>query len=174
MAEILTLQASTFVMSDPKNFDFVGSILIKMLKKVPLDNAIVRDYRKLISSGVRPMPIEHRKLIDECNKLKRGGKRKAKAAPSESVRVLKKTKKPTKKLRSPSPVFQEELEEQTVTEVQEDDILRNEEEDTIAISRPAPTDNIPKVSSAPTSSVPNSDIFGSIPKEPFLNLSTTP
>lgn len=50
------------------------------------------------------MPAELRKLIEESNKLKRGGKRKAKFATSESFKVPKITKKMSKKLRSPSPV----------------------------------------------------------------------
>lgn len=44
MAEILTLQTSTLVMSVPRNFTFFGSILIEMLQKVPLDYAIVREF----------------------------------------------------------------------------------------------------------------------------------
>lgn len=90
--EILTLQTSTFVMSDPRNFNFIGSIRLDMLERVPLDNAIVREHRKLPSSCVHPMSADLRKLIDESNKLKHGGKRKAKAPYSESVRVPKNTR----------------------------------------------------------------------------------
>ncbi|CAI9284870.1 unnamed protein product [Lactuca saligna] len=72
MAEISTHQTSTFVMLDARNFDFVGKILDAMLVRVPLDNTIVREYRNLRSSGVRPMPADLRQLIDESTKLKRG------------------------------------------------------------------------------------------------------
>lgn len=44
MAGISRLQTSNFVMSDPRNFSFIGSIPDEMLERVPLDNAIVREY----------------------------------------------------------------------------------------------------------------------------------
>ncbi|CAH1413867.1 unnamed protein product [Lactuca virosa] len=56
IAEILMLQTTTFVMSDPRNFEFVGSIPKVLMKRVLLDNAIIRAYRKLPSSGVRQIP----------------------------------------------------------------------------------------------------------------------
>ncbi|CAI9302358.1 unnamed protein product [Lactuca saligna] len=58
--------------------------------------------------------------------------------------------------------------------VQEDDTLQNVEEDTATTSERALTDNIPKVSSPPTSPIPTSNIFGNILKDPFQNLTTTP
>lgn len=70
MAKISTLQTSTFVMTNPQNFDFVGSVLVALLEKVPLDNATVRDDRKMPSSSVRPIPVELQKIIDEGEKLK--------------------------------------------------------------------------------------------------------
>lgn len=95
-------------MSDPQNFDFVGSILDALLEKVPLDNAVIRAYRTIPSSGVRPIPTESQKIIDEGDKLKCGGKRKAKSTTSETVKTPKKI---VQKPRSPSPVIQEESEE---------------------------------------------------------------
>lgn len=130
-----------------------------MLERVPFDNAIVRDYQKLPSSGVQPMPAELRKLIDDGNKPKCGGKRKEKVVPSESFKVPKKTKNPVKKQIYPSPVIQEESDERTATEVQENDTIPNEEEDTYATFEPATTETFPKVSSCPSSSVPVSGIF---------------
>nr|KAJ0206901.1 hypothetical protein LSAT_V11C500287920 [Lactuca sativa] len=111
MSEILILQTTTFVMSDPRNFKFVGSIPDVMLEKVPLDNAIIKDYRKLPSFGARPIPGELQKIIDEERR-----KRKAKAATSENIKLPKKAKKPVQKPRSPSPVIQEESKERTITE----------------------------------------------------------
>ena len=70
IAEIPTLQTTTSVMLDPKNFEFVGSIMEVLLKRVPLDNAIIRAYQKLPSSGVRPIPAELKKVIDEGEKMK--------------------------------------------------------------------------------------------------------
>ncbi|CAI9303851.1 unnamed protein product [Lactuca saligna] len=146
-------------MLDPRNFSFIGLIPDEMLEKVPLDNAIMRKYQKLPPSGVRPMLAELRQLIDEINKPKRGGKRKAKAAPFESVRVPKNTMKPAKKPRSLSTIFQEESEKRTRTEVHDNDTLRNEEEDTTSTLKPTPTESILKVSSPPSSSIPTFDIL---------------
>ncbi|CAI9267002.1 unnamed protein product [Lactuca saligna] len=121
---------SIFVMSDPHNLKFIGSILEEMLENVPRDNA--------------------------------------------NVKVLKKAKKPTKKLRSPSPVLQEESESRTIIGVEEDDTIIHEEEDTATTLEPTPTEPIPNVSSPPSSIVPTFDSFGKIRKEPFLNLSIAP
>lgn len=77
MAEIPTLQMSTFTMSDPKNFKIFGSIPNAMLEKVSLDNAIIGAYCKMPSSGVHSIPKELQKIIDEGDKPKCGGKRKA-------------------------------------------------------------------------------------------------
>lgn len=120
MAEILILQTTRFVMSNPRNFKFGGSIADAMLENVPPDNTIIRAYRKFPSSGVRPIPTELQKIIDEGNKPSRGGKRKAKATTSESVEVPKRAKKPIWKPRSPYLAIQEESGDRTVTEVQEE------------------------------------------------------
>lgn len=115
MAPTPILQLTTFVMSGPKNFTFIGSIPKEMLVKVPNDNVIVYEYQKLSSSVVRPMLDDLRRLIDEGNKLKWGGKQKAKASPSETAQALNKINKKAKKPRSPSPVTQEDSESITVT-----------------------------------------------------------
>lgn len=60
-------------MSDARNFDFIGTIQDAMLFKVPLDNAIVREYQNLPSSSVGLMPVDLRQLIDESTKPKGGG-----------------------------------------------------------------------------------------------------
>ncbi|CAI9271438.1 unnamed protein product [Lactuca saligna] len=108
------------------------------------DNAIIRAYRKIPFSGVHPIPTELQRIIDESDKPKRGRKRKAKDATSESIKFPKRAKKPVQIPRSPSLIIQEESEEKTVTEVQEDNTLRNEEDDTTETSEPATTENIPK------------------------------
>lgn len=58
MTDIPMLETTTFVMSDPKNFKFVGSIPEALLEKVPLDKPIIRAYRTLPSSGVHPIHAE--------------------------------------------------------------------------------------------------------------------
>nr|KAJ0203805.1 hypothetical protein LSAT_V11C500271050 [Lactuca sativa] len=162
MAEISTLYTSTFVMPDPWNFDIVGSILEALLEKVSLDNAIVRAYRKMPSSSVRPIPTKLQKIINEGEKPKRGEKRKAKTAHSEVIKVRMKTKKLVQKPRSPSPVLQEKSEERTESDIQGTSILRNEEDYTSLTSNPTHVETIQNVSSPPSSSIHTSDIFESI------------
>ncbi|CAI9263690.1 unnamed protein product [Lactuca saligna] len=147
---ILTLQTSTFVMLDPRNFNFIGSILVDMLERVPLDNSI--------------------------QQAKTSWKKEGKSYLFRKRQGSKKDKKPTKKPRSPSPVFQEESESRIVMEVQEDNTIRHEkeEQDTTSTLKPTPIEHILKVSSPPSSIVPTSNIFWNILKEPFLNLSITP
>lgn len=174
MAEFLTLHTTTFVMLDPRNFEFVGSIPEALLKKVLLDNAIIRAYRKMPSSGVRPIPTELKKIIYEGDKPKRGGKRKDQVSLSKGIKVTKKSKKPILKPQSPSPVFQDQSEGRTKSDVQGNSILRNNQEDTTHTSEPNPVESIHKLSSPPSSSIPTFDIFDSIIREPFLNLTLPP
>lgn len=50
-------QTSSFMISDPTKFSFFGSIPNVMLDRVPSDNAIVNEYRKLPVSGARLLAI---------------------------------------------------------------------------------------------------------------------
>lgn len=81
-------------MSDPQKFDFVGSIPDVLLEKVPLDNAIIRAYRKSSLFSVRPIPAELQKIIDEGDEPKRVRKRKTKAATLETIKIPNRSKKP--------------------------------------------------------------------------------
>lgn len=72
-----------------KKFSFIGAIFVVMLEKVPVDNAIVAEYRKLPSSGTRPITEEFQKILEELIKRKRGGKRKAKARDDEEPPTTK-------------------------------------------------------------------------------------
>ncbi|CAI9281016.1 unnamed protein product [Lactuca saligna] len=95
MTEILMLQTTRFVMLDPRNFEFFGSIPEVLLEKchwkMPLENAIFRDYKKIPSFG----------------------KRKDKATPFGGMKVMKKSKNPVPKPQSPSPVLQYQSKELT-------------------------------------------------------------
>lgn len=55
IAAIPILQKSTFMISYSSKFIFVGSILEAMSVKVPSENAIVNEYRKLPTSSVCTM-----------------------------------------------------------------------------------------------------------------------
>lgn len=174
MAEILMLHTTIFVMSDPRSFEFIGSILAALLEKVPLDNSIIRSCRKMSCSGVLPIHAELKNIIDEGDKLTCGGKRKAKTAPSVGIKVTKKSKKPVPKPRSPSPVLQDQSKEQTKSDVQGTTILQNDEEDTAHTSELTHVETIHKVSSPPPSSIPTSEIFDSIiTSEPHHSIAST-
>ncbi|CAI9271425.1 unnamed protein product [Lactuca saligna] len=90
MADIPKLQSTTFIIIDPRNFNFVGSIPEVMLAKVSMENDLIREYCSLTSFGIFPIPIELQ-VIDTGDKPKIGGKSKKKASSSEIVRVSKKT-----------------------------------------------------------------------------------
>lgn len=140
MLLFMFLQTSTFMMFGPRKFSFVGSIPEMMLVKVPTDNAIVNEYCKLPTSSVRPMTEELRKILKEGNKLKKGGKQKAKVAPFNVAKTPKKVKKQARKPRYPSPVAQEDSESQTVSEIQENATVQNEVEYTAATLEPVHID----------------------------------
>lgn len=80
MAEIPKLQTTTFVMSDLRNFNFVGSILKVMLANALMDNHLIREYRSLPPSRIRLIPADLQQVFDVGDKMKRGGKRKEEAS----------------------------------------------------------------------------------------------
>ena len=47
-----------------------------------MDNAIIRDYQKFHSSGVLPIPMDLKRIINACYLPKRGRKQKLEAALS--------------------------------------------------------------------------------------------
>lgn len=67
MARFLIPQTTKFVVSDPRNFKFVGSIPDAMFEKVLLDNAIIRAYWKFPSGGARLISMELQKIIHEVD-----------------------------------------------------------------------------------------------------------
>lgn len=58
-----------------------------MMKKVLLNNAISRAYKKLHVFGAREITFYLKKIIEASDLPKRGGKRKAKAVVTVSVNV---------------------------------------------------------------------------------------
>ncbi|CAI9262709.1 unnamed protein product [Lactuca saligna] len=75
---------------------------------------------------------------------------------------------------SPSLVLRDDSEERTKTEVQWDNVLKNDEEDTSHTSKLTTFETFVKLSSPPSSSIPEFDIFDTIVNEPFMNLNTPP
>ncbi|CAI9285851.1 unnamed protein product [Lactuca saligna] len=123
-----------------------------MMEKVPLNNAIIRAYQNLPMSGFHEIPFDLKKIIE----------------------LVKKPK-------SPPPVFEDDSEEPTYSDVQGEDIIRNDEDDistnTVVpiVSEPSTVETSSKVSTPQSLSIPlELDIFKNIINEPFLNISQTP
>lgn len=60
-----------FLTSDPKYFIFAYSIAEVMLARVPLDNTIIKSYKKISNSGVREIPASLQVTIDTVDIPKR-------------------------------------------------------------------------------------------------------
>lgn len=161
-------------MSNPFKFAFVGSILEVMLEKLPNENEIVNKYRKKFVSSVRPMPDELRTEIEEASKPKRGAKRKGKVGPSETVKTLKKkVKKVDRKPKSPSLVH-DDSDSRTHSDLREGEHVQTEVDDTAATLEPPTSNPIPKVSTPPTSSTPDSKFFHMPTPPPSLTTTSSP
>ncbi|CAI9303698.1 unnamed protein product [Lactuca saligna] len=100
--------------------------------------------------------------------------KKSKVDPSVGESVSKKYKNLVQKSRSPSLVIQDDSDERTKSEVHGDNVFQNNEEDTSHTFEPPTFEMLVKVSSPPSSSILQSNIFYSIMKEPFINLTTRP
>lgn len=111
------IQTSNFVTTGLRNFDFVGSIPQVMMEKVPLNNAINRSNWKLPLSGLREIPFNLKKIIKDGDLSNQGGKMKAKAVAIGVLTVSMKIKKIVKKTKSPLPMFEDDSEEQTYSDV---------------------------------------------------------
>ncbi|CAH1443868.1 unnamed protein product [Lactuca virosa] len=68
---ILKMHTTTFVTFDPKNFNYVGSILKVMLPRVPFDNDIIKAYREIPNSGVREIPASLQAALATVDALKK-------------------------------------------------------------------------------------------------------
>lgn len=121
------------------------------------------------SSGVHPYHQNYKRLLMKQTNQSMVVEGKGKGAPSESVKVQEKTKKLVRKPRSPSLVLQG-----TITKVQEDNILINDEDDTAHTFKPDYVDPILKVSNPRISFVLVSNIFHNNIVNAFLNLTTSP
>ncbi|CAI9284233.1 unnamed protein product [Lactuca saligna] len=71
-------------------FAFIGSIPESMLRYIPTTSEVIQAYRSVSHSGPRPMTDEIRKVLDEVDKPKNGGKQKGKVGPYKPVQTPKK------------------------------------------------------------------------------------
>lgn len=79
ISKIPKLQTFAFATSDPKHFTFIGSILEMILSRLPLENVIIKKYKKSPISGEQPIPDNLKASLDASDISKRTGvKRKGK------------------------------------------------------------------------------------------------
>ncbi|CAH1433602.1 unnamed protein product [Lactuca virosa] len=138
------MQTTTFVTSDPKNFDFIGSIPEVMLARVLLDNDIIKAYWTLQATGGVPKKQKQQK--------KQKYKRTVINADSDD--------------QTQSKVMGEDC------FVHEEDTTYTSEVP-FKTFEPIASNEILKVST-PLSTPPESDVNENILKEPIINLSQTP
>lgn len=74
---------SNVIISDCSRFVFIRSILDEMLRNVPLNSEIITANQSLPVSSPHPVTAEIHKVLEEVDKLKKGGKQKEKAGPSK-------------------------------------------------------------------------------------------
>lgn len=60
-------------MSDPRKFDFIGSLLEEMLNYIPTNNELINKYQKIHIFSPNPETPEMQKALEEGNKPKKGG-----------------------------------------------------------------------------------------------------
>ncbi|CAI9281148.1 unnamed protein product [Lactuca saligna] len=132
--------------------------VVAMHEEVPLVNLSRRILLQFITKKL--------KSIEAGDLHKNGGKRKAKVSATIAVNVPRKLKKMMKKPMLPPPVFKDDSDERTYSDDQGEDVIRNDEYDTInttevpIISKPSTTVASPQVSTSPFLSGPlESDIF---------------
>lgn len=71
------------ILSDSLRFTCIGSIPEMMLYNVPANSEVIQAYPRQMASGPGALIDIVRKVLEEVDKPKKGGKRKAKAGTSE-------------------------------------------------------------------------------------------
>ncbi|CAH1412283.1 unnamed protein product [Lactuca virosa] len=116
MAEIQKTSTSTFVTSDPHNFDYFSYILEIMLAKVPMDSEVIRIYRQIPKFPEREISSALQTFLDAGDIPKRGGgKWKAKVVIDKPMKSKSHSKRPPKKVKPV--VVTEESEEDTLSDI---------------------------------------------------------
>ncbi|KAI3700355.1 hypothetical protein L2E82_44981 [Cichorium intybus] len=165
MAAIPILPTSTFVKTNSKDFEFIGSIPLEMTNRVLNDVKCVAAYCQLPPSGLRPIMPKLQEAFDKPENLKKVVKRKRKGSTSETVKPTKPRKK-IKKAKSPTPPSEpEESEGRTLSDPVNGAQDKNEEDDTRNIDQKPPSplhDPTPKSTPKPTPQpTPNNSPFPS-------------
>ncbi|KAI3751859.1 hypothetical protein L2E82_22950 [Cichorium intybus] len=100
LAVIPTLSTTQFATTKSEDFDFIGSILITMLDRVPKDVQCIVEYRLLSPSGVRNVDQAHQDAFDRLENPKKIVKRKGKAAASDTEKQPKRPRRLRKLVQS--------------------------------------------------------------------------
>ncbi|KAI3709029.1 hypothetical protein L2E82_38736 [Cichorium intybus] len=100
LAVIPTLSTTQFATTRSEDFDFIGSIPITMLDRVPKDVQCIAEYRQLPPSGIRIVDQAHHDAFDKLENPKKIVKRKDKAAASDTEKQPKRPRKLRKLVQS--------------------------------------------------------------------------
>ena len=76
MSSIATFHTTKIIIVDNSRFPFVGSISKTMFRCLPVASKILEDYKKLPSLGPHTITLDMRSILDEAEKVKKGGKQK--------------------------------------------------------------------------------------------------
>ena len=74
IAAILVFHTSNVIVSDSSRFVFIESIPETMLRYVPADSEVIKEYRRQLASSPRRLTVEMRKALEEVDKPNKGGK----------------------------------------------------------------------------------------------------
>ena len=71
---ILIFYTCSVIVSDSSRFVFIESIPETMLRYVPADSEVIKEYRRQLASSPRRLTVEMRKALEEVDKPNKGGK----------------------------------------------------------------------------------------------------
>ncbi|KAI3765950.1 hypothetical protein L2E82_15997 [Cichorium intybus] len=93
LAVIPTLSTTQFATTKSEDFDFIGSIPITMLDRVPNGVNCIAAYRQIPPSGIRDVDQTHQVAFDRLENPKKNVKRKGKTAVSDTEKQPKRPRR---------------------------------------------------------------------------------
>ncbi|KAI3790935.1 hypothetical protein L2E82_04384 [Cichorium intybus] len=93
LAVIPTLSTTQFATTKSEDFDFIGSIPITMLDRVPNGVHCIAAYRQIPPSGIRAVDQTHQVAFDRLENPKKNVKRKGKTAVSDTEKQHKRPRR---------------------------------------------------------------------------------
>ncbi|KAI3779187.1 hypothetical protein L2E82_08773 [Cichorium intybus] len=93
IAVIPTLSTTQFATTKSEDFDFIGSIPITMLDRVPNGVHYIAAYRQISPSGIRAVDQTHQVAFDRLENPKKNVKRKGRTAASDTEKQPKRPRR---------------------------------------------------------------------------------